>query len=73
MSVKIRKVGTSNVLTVPNDIKAKSKKYDVFSGRNGAIIYLPVGENPFTNADFLSRHQFNGDQTGFIQDGSISK
>jgi antitoxin component of MazEF toxin-antitoxin module len=32
MSVKMRKVGNSNTLTVPNDIKPIAKEFDVFQG-----------------------------------------
>lgn len=32
MSVKMRKVGNSNTLTVPNDIKPIAKEFDAFQG-----------------------------------------
>ena len=47
MTVKLRKVGTSKVLTLPNSIKTKYTKFDVFKGRFGNIIYSPVKPNPF--------------------------
>lgn len=48
MSVKLRKVGSSKVLTVPNEIDAKlNTEYDVFKGRDGSIIFTPKQRNPF--------------------------
>ena len=56
MSVKIRKVGNSNTLTVPNDIKPKAKEFDVFQGRDGIIVYVPKHQNPFHDEDFIRTH-----------------
>lgn len=56
MSVKIRKVGNSNTLTVPNDIKPKAKEFDVFQGRDGVIVYVPKHQNPFHDEDFIRTH-----------------
>jgi antitoxin component of MazEF toxin-antitoxin module len=56
MSIKIRKVGTSHVLTVPKNIVPKAEEYDVFEGRDGAIIYLPTRKNPFDDEDFLAKN-----------------
>jgi len=48
MSVKLRKVGTSHVLTVLNNFKvAENAEFDVFQGRDGSIIYTPKRNNPF--------------------------
>ena len=66
MTVKIRKVGTSNVLTVPKSITNLEKEYDVFEGRDGAIVYLPKRKNLFEDQDFVNRHLYDGDDTGFI-------
>lgn len=68
MSVKIRKVGNSLVLTVPKNIKVSlNKEYDVFTGRDGAITFLPVESNPFHTQDTVKKYgKFNGDTTGFI-------
>ncbi len=68
MSVKIRKVGNSLVLTVPKNIKVSSnKEYDVFAGRNGAITFLPVETNPFHTKETLKKYgKFDGDTTGFV-------
>ena len=52
MTVKIRKVGTSNVLTVPKSITNLQKEYDVFEGRDGAIVYLPKRKNLFEDQDY---------------------
>lgn len=62
----MRKVGTSNVLTVPKFIKNLHKEYEVFAGRDGAIVYLPEHPNPFEDQDFVNSHCYNGDDTGFI-------
>lgn len=71
MSVKIRKVGSSNVLTVPKSIKASDQEYNVYSGRNGAIVYLPKRKNPFEDPEFVKQHRFDGDTTGFVT-GEVS-
>lgn len=66
MTVKIRKVGTSNVLTVPKSIKNTHKEYEVFAGRDGAIVYLPKRPNPFEDQNFVNHHLYDGDDTGFV-------
>lgn len=48
MSVKIRQVGSSKVLTVPNNIDVNlSDEYNVYKGQDGAIVYTPKTRNPF--------------------------
>ncbi|MDN6710940.1 MAG: hypothetical protein L0L46_05790 [Tetragenococcus halophilus] len=48
MSVKLRKVGSSHVLTVPKKFKvSENTEFDVFHGRDGSIIYTPKRNNPF--------------------------
>lgn len=69
MSFKIRKVGTSNVLTVPNKVGEVGTEYNVYSGREGAIVYLPAKKNPFTDKRFINQHKFDGDLTGFVDAG----
>jgi hypothetical protein len=69
MSFKIRKVGTSNVLTVPNKVGEVGAEYNVYSGREGALVYLPATKNPFTDKKFIEEHRFNGDMTGFVEAG----
>ncbi|WP_125591147.1 AbrB/MazE/SpoVT family DNA-binding domain-containing protein [Companilactobacillus jidongensis] len=70
MSVKIRKVGNSNTLTVPNSIKPMAKEYDVFQGRDGVIVFSPKRNNPFHNEDFIKTHdltqkeEFGGPSVG---------
>lgn len=66
MTVKMRRVGTSNVLTVPKTIKNVHKEYDVFAGRDGAIVYLPKRENLFNDMDFVNSHLYDGDDSGFV-------
>lgn len=56
-SVKPRIVGSSTVLTVPKGIQAKYPDYDVYSGRQGAIVFLPKEKNPFTDPEFVKEHQ----------------
>lgn len=70
MTVKIRKVGNANVLTVPKNINFTAKEYEVFEGRDGAITYLPVTENPFNTTKTLEKYgTYDGDNTGFIDAG----
>lgn len=66
MTVKMRRVGTSNVLTVPKTIKNVHKEYDVFAGRDGAIVYLPKRENLFNDAGFVNSHLYDGNDSGFV-------
>lgn len=66
MTVKMRRIGTSNVLTVPKTIKNVHKEYDVFAGRDGAIVYLPKWENLFNDADFVNSHLYDGDDSGVV-------
>lgn len=73
MTVKMRKVGHSWVLTVPKkDRKGKeNKKFEVYAGRQGAIIFLPVSKNPFEDPNTIQKYgQFDGDETGFIDGGA---
>jgi len=46
MSVKARRVGNSNVFTIPQNIKPEGE-YDVFAERQGSIIYYPKRKNIF--------------------------
>ena len=55
MSVKARRVGNSNVFTIPNGIEPKGE-YDVFVGRHGSIVYSPKRKNIFKDKDFLKNH-----------------
>lgn len=67
MTVKLRKVGNSRVLTVPQSIHVSGKEFDVFSGRNGSIVFMPKEDNPFKNPDTLKKYgEFDGDMTGFV-------
>lgn len=59
MSVKIRKVGNSNTLTVPNNIKPIAKEYDVFQGRDGVIVFSPKRKNPFNDEEFIQTHDLS--------------
>jgi len=46
MSVKARRVGNSNVFTIPQNIKPEGE-YDVYAERQGSIIYYPKRKNIF--------------------------
>ena len=67
-SVKIHKVGSSNVLTVPHEIHPKYDTFDVFEGRDGAIIYLPKKSNPFTDPKYIAAHSGSELDEGFEVD-----
>lgn len=67
MTVKMRRVGTSNVLTVPKSVKEIHKEYEVYPGRGGAIVYLPKHKNLFADQQFVKSHLYNGDDTGFVE------
>ncbi|KRL93325.1 antitoxin of toxin-antitoxin stability system [Levilactobacillus hammesii] len=56
MTVKLRKVGNSNTLTVPNSIKPSATKFDVFQGRDGIISFIPKEKNPFRDPEFIATH-----------------
>lgn len=69
MTVKIRRVGTSDALTVPKSIKKRYKEYEVYQDQNGAIVYMPKRSNPFKNSEFVAKHLYDGNDTGFIDGG----
>lgn len=58
MTVKLRKVGNSNTLTVPSDIKPKFSEFDVYQGRDGQIVFTPKQANPFLDSEFVATHDF---------------
>lgn len=65
MTVKIRKVGNSNTLTVPSDIKPIAKEFDVFQGRDGVIVYIPKHKNLFHDESFIRSHDLTqGEEFG---------
>ena len=67
MIVKVRKVGNSHGLTVPKGIPTSNQEYEVFAGRNGAITYLPVTNNPFHDKETLKKYgKYDGDDSGFV-------
>lgn len=66
------KIGHSWVLTVPEkDRKGKeNKEFEVYAGRQGAIVFLPVSKNPFESKEIITKYgSFNGDTTGFVEGG----
>ncbi|MDR0899240.1 MAG: antitoxin of toxin-antitoxin stability system [Lactobacillaceae bacterium] len=66
-SVKIRKVGSSNVLTVPSSINPKSTEFYVFEGEDGGIVYLPKRKNPFEDQKWADEHENALGDDDFIQ------
>ncbi|KRM27392.1 hypothetical protein FC91_GL002601 [Schleiferilactobacillus harbinensis DSM 16991] len=56
MTVKIRKVGNSNTLTVPNTIQPQATEYDVYQGRDGVIVFVPKHQNPFRDEEYINTH-----------------
>lgn len=62
MTVKIRKVGTSNVLTVPSDISVpKDAEFEVYAGEQGSIVFLPRKQNPFMDDQYAATHDLRHD------------
>lgn len=59
MSVKIRKVGNYNTLTVPDNIKPVAKEYDVYQGLDGVIVFSPKRKNPFNDDEFIKNHDLS--------------
>lgn len=55
MTVKLRKVGTSKVLTVPAYLKTTAKEYYVLTTSDGAIVYIPAGNN-IDIENFVKQH-----------------
>ncbi|KRL96292.1 hypothetical protein [Limosilactobacillus equigenerosi] len=45
MSVKLRQVGSSNVLTVPHYIRPETKVFNVAICADGALVYLPANKS----------------------------
>lgn len=56
-SIKKQILAGETILPIPKEIKANADYYDVYSGRNEAIVYLPRIPNPFNNAEFIKNHQ----------------
>lgn len=66
MTVKMRKIGTTNVLTVPKSIHPTTKEYEVLEGRNGSIIYVPKKNSLFKDKAYVKQHAYDGGDTGFV-------
>ncbi|EHN58431.1 MAG: antitoxin of toxin-antitoxin stability system [Oenococcus sp.] len=56
-TVKIRKSGNSNILTLPKEIKPTAKEFTVFQGRDGEIVYTPKKTNPFKDEKWVQAHE----------------
>lgn len=56
MSVKLRQVGTSKVLTVPSQIRTDATEYSVFVSADGAIVYIPQQETDANTQEIAKRH-----------------
>jgi hypothetical protein len=71
MSVKIKKLGNLHVLPIPNNIPITETDYEVFSGSDGSISYIPKRINPFKDPEFIKSHQIK--QVEDIKGGFIGK
>jgi len=56
--IKVRKVGNSNVFTIPKYIHPTDDNYQVFQGRHGDIIYTPKRKNIFKDKEFIKKHDW---------------
>lgn len=56
MSVKLRQVGTSKVLTVPSQIRTDATEYSVFVSSDGAIVYIPQQETDANTQKIAEKH-----------------
>jgi len=68
--IKIRKSGNSNILILPKEIKPKAKRYRVFQGRDGMIVYVPEKTNPFKDQAFIDKYKNSRQKEEF--GGSLS-
>lgn len=66
----MRRIGHSWVLTVPKKYSKgkENKEFEVYAGRQGAIVFLPVIKNPFEDPNTIKKYgKFDGDRTGFVK------
>ncbi|WP_137625145.1 antitoxin of toxin-antitoxin stability system [Lactiplantibacillus pingfangensis] len=61
MTVRLRRVGQTNLLDLPSQIKPMYSEFTVYQGRDGQIVYTPVQSNPFLDAKFIATHDFTQD------------
>ncbi|MCF6165870.1 hypothetical protein LROSL1_1620 [Furfurilactobacillus rossiae] len=64
-TVKIQTIDSHNFLPLPFDIHPKNDTFDVLQGRDGAVIYLPEGHNPFTDKEYVTAHSGSELDEGF--------
>lgn len=55
--VRKRRLGQATVLPVPENINSPFEQYEVYAGRDGAIVFLPKKTDPFTDERFIQAHQ----------------
>ena len=55
--IKIRKMGNENVLPLPEKIQPQAREFEVYAGRDGMIVYVPVRRNPFKDEQFIRAHE----------------
>ncbi|AYM02324.1 antitoxin of toxin-antitoxin stability system [Levilactobacillus yiduensis] len=55
--VKKQRLGQAIVLPVPASTNSPFEEYEVYAGRDGAIVFLPKTPNPFTDEQFIQAHQ----------------
>lgn len=58
MTVKLRTVATSRVLTVPAYLKTTAREYHVFTTKEGVIMYIPATRKEKDTVKFLKEHGF---------------
>lgn len=56
MTVKLRHVGSSNVLTVPHYIRPETKLYNVAVCSDGALVFLPANKPVEEQRRMAKRH-----------------
>ncbi|CAJ2231446.1 antitoxin of toxin-antitoxin stability system [Companilactobacillus paralimentarius] len=54
--IKLKKFGHSTILAVPTSIKPDND-YNVFQGRDGAIVYVPKHSNPFKDEEIIEKYR----------------
>lgn len=74
MSVRIQKVGNSDVIPIPKELKLnRNIEYEVFAGRHGSLIYLPVEKNPFEDIESIEKYgKADGNKKAGFVDAEIN-
>jgi len=53
-----RRIGDSTVLDLSKNIEATAQEYNVYSGDDGALIFIPKKDNPWLDSEFVATHTF---------------